>query len=470
MTSPTITGLTTAANAIYSSCVTTSAEVCLNENPSFNTTCGADDTTIFNAGLATGKSVVFFGCALISSDLIQTTPSQIIRGQGRAPYSITSAAGHGSTIYAASNSGFTHGLLYVNTSGLAGPVIKDLAIQVQQVDTATRSSLTNWVPLIYAQNVPAMKLTGVGEFAGIVCLDARGNDGQLILDDVLMSCLGTTSSGGGNILVDGAYDTVYQQNVHIWPAALTANQETIFFSSGTIGLSIGGVSGMLLSNWFADAGTPIALICSASSTNAGAGQSLFMSSFGLEPSTGAVGISSSAGTGCSYGNNPQVTLASGYASLASGTTSAINEVAGSWTLGSFFVFDGNSSSTPEISLTDTNGTTNFEWTGGSVYRNVGDRTQVSVGGAATVAEVAHVTSVTSTNAETFTTPVYQTTSSGVSLRLDYNYISPTVGVGSGTFVSIYADGNHVVNNNIAKGWTFTVPTGTTTGIYTPNVK
>lgn len=208
---------------------------------------GSGDATGINTALATSKTVHLVGAICqISSDLIFTTPGQIMYCEGRTITIIEAVA---------SAAGFTNGLLFFNT-GEPGPIIRDCGISFPlQVDTATRASLTNYPPAIFAQNTPRFKLERDRISIAMVGVDMRGNSGGSIIDDLEISCLSVC------IWVDGAQDTVRLNNIHNWPFSLTANQQTLAFTingacapqttsgtSGAIGLWSGRADDLKISN------------------------------------------------------------------------------------------------------------------------------------------------------------------------------------------------------------------------------
>jgi hypothetical protein len=174
---------------------------------------GSSDTSGINTAIATGKPVHLTGasCA-VSSDLTFTKPGQLLYCDGRTVTTINASA---------SAAGFTHGVLYFNT-GEPGPTIYGCGIGFpSQVNTGTRTSLTNYPPAIYARSTPRFRILRSRITVAMVGVDMRGNSGGALIDDLEISCLSVC------VWIDGSLDSVRISNMHNWPFGFTSAQLTL---------------------------------------------------------------------------------------------------------------------------------------------------------------------------------------------------------------------------------------------------
>jgi len=434
-----------------------------------NNTCATDATSTIQAALNTGNTVYLpRGCYLVSSDLTFTTKNQILYGDGPGCYStlsgVCTGGPFGTVIYAAATAGFTKGVLYFNIPGEEGPQIQNLGISVAQPDTATRGSLNNFVPEIYAQNQPRFRLFNLKMDNCITCVDMRGNSGGAYLNTLQMAGYGTTSTGGGILLIDGSLDTVRIDGLHIYNFDMTANQQTIFHAPATIGISSGRADDLEISNLLEICGTGINFFYGTGGPGGTSWQPGFtfgvINNSGFDTYNGIVAAGSGSGL-----TGPNISMSSSYFSLGSSTVQAIVASAGNFQLSSITVGQGNAGSNSAVALSDSTGSLNFSWDSGWFQNAGNDVTDISVSGDVnSVVLLNNIRFYKAINTN-YTLPAINI-ASGPRATLTNNSINDK-GTGSGTFINIAADAFHVVMGNSAPGWTLTFPTATY-GIYTCN--
>ena len=435
---------------------------------SADNTCGTDVTSTINAALATGETVYIpKGCYKVTSDLIFTTKNQILFGDGPGCYSVLSGictgGPFGTVLYANSNAGFTHGVLYFN-SGEQGPQIQNLGISLAQPDTATRASLNNFVPEIYAQNQPRFRLFNLKLDNCIICVDMRGNSGGAYLDTLQMAGYGTTSTGGGIVMIDGSLDTVRIDGLHIYNFDMTTNQQTIFHAPATVGISSGRMDDLEISNLLTICGTGINFFYGTggpggTSWQAGPTFGTIVNS-GFDTYNGIVAAGSGSGQ-----TGPTIAMSASYFSLGSASVQAIVATAGNFQLSSINIGQGNGGSNPPVVLSDATGSLNFSWDSGYMLNAGNDITNISVTGDANSVVLLNNLRFFKAQNTNYTLPSINI-ASGPRATLTNNSIIDK-GTGTGTFINVAADTYHVVMGNSAPGWTLTFPTATY-GIYTCN--
>ena len=186
-----------------------------------------DDTAAIQAALATGKSVYIpTGTYRLSNALSCTTPGQIIYGDGRTR-----------TVLYVDNISYSFNLaasgVIVFNSGEPGPTLKDFGISFEQPDTATRGSLVNYPPAIYARSTPRFQIINCRITRAMTGIDMLGNSGGATIDGLEMSAFNF------GVLIDGSLDTVRVQSLQYWPFGLSGNQSSIFFDASNVGIRCG---------------------------------------------------------------------------------------------------------------------------------------------------------------------------------------------------------------------------------------
>lgn len=440
---------------------------------SADNTCGTDVTSTINAALATGETVYIpKGCYKVTSDLIFTTKNQILFGDGPGCYSVLSGictgGPFGTVLYANSNAGFTHGVLYFN-SGEEGPQVKNIGISLAQPDTATRGSLTAWVPAIYARNQSRFILDTLKIDGCIVCVDMQGNAGGAYLHQLQLGGYGTTSTGGGIIMIDGSLDTVRITDTHIWDFDMTSNQQSIFINAATVGINSGRMDDLKLSNLLAISGTGINFFWGTGGPGG--------TSWATGPTFGTISGSSfdsyngivASGSGPTLNTGPNIAISSTYFSLGTSAVQAMNITAGNFQLASVNMQQGFSGSTPAVLISDTTGTTKFNWASGYFLNAGNDVTDISVqaysGDSGTTVNLSNIIFYKAPNIA-YSRPVIDV-AAGPRVTLQGLFISDK-GTGAGTFINVPSDTFHVITGNSAPGWTLNFPASQVYGIYTCN--
>lgn len=190
-----------------------------------------DDTVAIQAALASGASVYLpTGNYLITDSLNFTTAGQTFHGDGRTD----------SVIKVKNTFNMSATGVFVFTSGEPGPQLQDIGISFNQPDTAVRASLTVYPVTILAVDCPRFQITNCRITNATNGIDMTGNSGGAYINILEMSAYGT------GIKIDGSLDTIRINQFHFWPFDLTANQESIFFTSPTKAFDIGRVDGLFI--------------------------------------------------------------------------------------------------------------------------------------------------------------------------------------------------------------------------------
>ena len=126
-----------------------------------------------------------------------------------------------------------------------GCTIDGLEISFDQPDTSSRQDLISYPAGIKIVDAPRTRLSHLRITGARVAVDAEGNTGGLLLDDVEVSAFDTALS------LDGALDTVRINNLHLWPFGLTRKQQAIMQDSETTGIRSGRVDGLLVNGFVA---------------------------------------------------------------------------------------------------------------------------------------------------------------------------------------------------------------------------
>ena len=123
--------------------------------------------------------------------------------------------------------------------------LHDFTIDFNQTDTATKGSLALTKPAIYADAEPRIKISRLRIQRAYDGIDlSTGNSGGTTIDDLEMSALNV------GISIDGALDTIKINKFHFYPFALTANQQSIFYSD-TTAIFADRVDGLMINDFFA---------------------------------------------------------------------------------------------------------------------------------------------------------------------------------------------------------------------------
>lgn len=414
----------------------------------------SDSTTAINTAIASGTTVYIpKGTYKVTSDLICATNGQIIFGDG-----VNDTGTGGTIITVSSNSGFSKGVFQF-TCGEQGPQLRDFVIQFTQPDTATRASLTDYVPAIYAQNTPRFTLRDLGIYQAIVAIDMRGNSGGASILSCQVSGYGTTSTGGGLILIDGSLDTIRIENLHIYPFTTTSNQQEIFYASGTVGINSGRADDLKLIGCLFECGLGCNFYYGSFTSNAGSTfGSITACNFDSYNGIVAAGDSSGDDTG------PILAITSTDFTIAVSGTEAIVLTGGHITMSGCFVENGHASATITVNNT-TAGRTDFIWTGGWCINNAEDATDIAVTGNASCDVILQGIKFYRYPNVSFSNPTISIASGPRATIVGCTTLDK--GTGTGTFIDVAADGFHNIQGNTCPNWTNTFPTASV-GIYANN--
>ena len=185
----------------------------------FNGSTGTDNTTAFRKAIATGLPVyvpgVLTGLQYLVSDILTLANTQVMYGDGVV-----------SSVIAVS-SGFNLSALGVVRLGSSetGGALTNIGFSAVQPDTSSFGSLTQYPPAIYAQGVPGARVFNTRISRFITGIDARGNSGHMLMQNIEGSCFGRL------IWIDGAQDEIVIEGMNAYPFGLSANQQIVFASS-----------------------------------------------------------------------------------------------------------------------------------------------------------------------------------------------------------------------------------------------
>lgn len=219
-----------------------------------------DDRAAIQAAIDTQLRVyVPKGTYRLGSALGCYYPGQIIYGDGR-----------NNSVFLVDDLNYDFNLadtgVLVFTPGEPGPTLRDLGIEFIQPVTSNRGSLINYPPAIYAQAVPRFTIQNCRITQGMTGIDMRLNSGGATIDGMEMSCYNY------GVRIDGALDTVRIQRLQYWPFEIagTAN-ESIFFDSTNRGIESGRCDDLKITSClFINGGIQVDLISTASGTTFGA--------------------------------------------------------------------------------------------------------------------------------------------------------------------------------------------------------
>jgi Pectate lyase superfamily protein len=208
-----------------------------------------DDAPPFRAAIATGKTVRAPAASyVINSAVTMTTPGQILMGDGRVR-----------TVLLISTTFSGTGVIMFQ-SGEEGPQVRDLGIEFTQPDTSTRSALATYPPAILATNQPRFSLERVRIARATTCVSMGGNSGGASIFECEFSAFSQ------HVFIDGSVDTIRITNTHFWPFDLTANQQTIYYDIGTVGIESGRCDDLILTGCLWLCGLQLSFITSAAGT------------------------------------------------------------------------------------------------------------------------------------------------------------------------------------------------------------
>lgn len=182
-----------------------------------------DDTSAFEAALATGRSVdAGAGRFRLTRGLVVGS-GQVLQGAGARSCALL--VDHE---FSSSSAGVIE---------LKGPEpggeLRDIAIRFAQPDVADRARLLPYPSAISARAVPRFKLSRLRIERARIALDMRGNSGGATIDDLEISAFDKA------IWIDGALDSVKISKLHVWPFGLTKAQRSVYNDGAAEGIRSG---------------------------------------------------------------------------------------------------------------------------------------------------------------------------------------------------------------------------------------
>ncbi|WP_186200805.1 glycosyl hydrolase family 28-related protein [Burkholderia gladioli] len=393
----------------------------------YGATCtgAGNDTAAIQAAVATGKEVTLPpGTCVVTDAITLATQGQIVRGSGRKRTIISVPATFNMSalgVFVAPNTG-------PSSSNAEGPQFRDFKITFAQPDVAVRANLTTYPPALYLQNSPRFTVANLQISEATTGIDMRGDSGGAHIDNVEMSAYGI------GINIDGSTDSVRITNFHFWPFDLTTNQYTVWNDGTQTALQSGRCDDLHVTDLLVYA-SKVKFIQTSSGNTFGVVSGMDLDTYGgLIMQAGSLSISSS------------------IFSVIRADQQALLMTGGLLTCSSCVFYGGVALTNP---LVQVSGAGTYLQIGQSRLQITGDMQALSASssGLATV--------VLSGNQ--FMTPANPTMSNAV-VRLGTGSRGTLVGnritdlgTGSGTFISVAADDQHIIANNASAGWAMALP-------------
>lgn len=385
-----------------------------------------NDTAAFVAAIATGRPIYVPAANYLVRDILTLANGQVMFGDDRT----TSILKVDSTFNMAAL-----GVVRLGT-GEPGAAIYDVGVSFTQADQSVRANVTAYPPAFYCQNAPRFTLDRVRISGGYDGIDARGNCGGARLGLVEVGALRF------GLRIGGSSDFFHIDSYHFWPFGIssTTNLMPNVYSDGvTTALELDQCDGVDFNRI---------------STYLGRIQILATSPFG---NINTIQLD---------GNGARIDMASGNLTIGSvyktsnlATDYLMNMTGGFATISSVSNVVPSSSTTSQVLVS-----------GGELAISAGMVRLLAVAAAAFEVTSGSLTvgTVRFTNLinQVRTVPVVKQSGAG---RLTISSCSvDQKGTGSGTFVQIGSDGYHSVTANQQGGWTNSIPSSGSLGIYGPN--
>ncbi|MCF3934450.1 DUF2793 domain-containing protein [Acuticoccus sp. M5D2P5] len=389
-----------------------------------------DDTAAINAALASGRTVEFDRGVFYVTDALRTgTSHQRMYGDGRGRTTIKVTPTFNMSALGVFQ--FDHSFVF----------LEDLEVDFDQSPASSRATLVQYPPAVYMVNRTRCRLSRLRFIEAYDGVLASGNTGGALFEDV------ESGSFNEGFHIDGALDSVELRNCRVWPYNFAGNPtlDAIYEDGQTIAFRIGRCDDFKMSNC-----TPfqsrILLEESAS------GHRPFGTINGLALDGSYSRIEMSAG---------DMAITSLYATTSVGNDRFINQTGGTLVISDFSFRVGEYSNVPMVQVSGIgtkcqiqNGTCEF---GGSVGA---DGFRVS-DGQMSVSSVRF--SLNPTVARTGSC-IRQVGGELLAIGNSVNGIT----TGSGSFIRVQTNGNHVIMGNDSNGWAYDFPVSKSAGIYGPN--
>ncbi|MEK6420035.1 MAG: glycosyl hydrolase family 28-related protein [Burkholderia gladioli] len=398
-----------------------------------------NDTAAIQAAVATGKEVTLPpGTCVVTDGITLATQGQIVRGSGRKRTIISvpstfnmSALG----VFIAPNTG-------PSSSNAEGPQFRDFKITFAQPDVSVRANLTTYPPALYLQNSPRFTVANIQISQATNGIDMRGDSGGALIDNLEMSAYGI------GINIDGATDSVRITNFHFWPFDLTTNQYTVWNDGMQTALQSGRCDDLHVTDLLAYA-SKVKFIQTASGNTFGVITGMDLDTYG--------GLIVQAGS---------LTMSSSIFSVIRADQQALVMTGGLLSCSSCVFYGGVALTNP---LVQVSGAGTYLQIGQSRIQFTGDMQSVSASSSGLATVVLTGNQFLAPANPTMTNAVVRL-GTGSRGTLVGNRITD-LGTGSGTFISVAADEQHVIANNASAGWAMALPTTTanTTALNNSNV-
>lgn len=385
-----------------------------------------DDTAAFQAAISSGASV-FLPKAPVSyymqaGGINCVAPGQMIFGAGK-DVSIIS-------LNASSNLSAQGLFISTTPGGGSGPQFSNFQVNYEQPDTSSRLSLTTYPVTFYSQATQRATWTNIKVKHASYVIDFRNNPGG----NNVVGCEFSWYNIGINI--EGSVDSIKILHCHFWPFGMTNNQMSIFFDASTVGIMSGRMDNLIIDSCLFICGTQLNCYQGATGPTFGTiSNTDFDTCNGIVMSAGSLDLSS-----CFF----SVGISTSYQSIKM-TAGSINATSCRFTVG----------------LTPANAQVSIQ-SGGAVF-NISN-SYFNLGGADFSAIAMDVNTTVSVSGCYFNRASNVTFGAATITQLGgdltVNGCRTTVkGSGSGTFVAVAVDGQHVITGNNFHGWGVGLPGG-----------
>lgn len=394
-----------------------------------------DDTSAIQAAVNTGFTInISSGTCIVTNAITIATQGQMIVGQGRQRTIIQIPA----TFNLAAAG------VFVATPGQEGPTFRDLQVAFVQPDTTVRANLVAYPPAFLMRSASRFRIQHVRIVEAITGIDLAGgtNSGGATMEDVEMSAFTL------GITVDGALDSVRIDQLHFWPFNLTTNQTSIFNDGTAVAVLSGRADDLHITNGlFIASGGAVKLIQTASGNTFGTIVGSDFDTFGgLIVQAGQISVSD-----CFFSIST-----TGFTTLVTG---------GSVMISSSQFQAAGIPATPLLQITGLPGA--YLSISTSIFRTSGDETIISddaSSGANTLILTGNMF-IAPANGAALVNPLINIGAGG-RLTATGNRTADR-GAGSGSFITVAADGFHNIIGNSGPGWTYSHPTFTQ-GVFANN--
>lgn len=389
----------------------------------------ADDTAALQRAFLSGRNVfIESGIYYVTDAIPSGGPNQRIVGEGRGNAVLR--------VDAAFNMSAA-GVIRLDHDYTA---LREFTINFDQTGVTSRAALRQYPPAVYMVNETRCRLTGLRFQAAWDGILATGNCGGAIFDDI--EC-GSFNVG---IRLGGSLDTVELRNCRIWPYEFAADTAllNIFSDGNNVGFRIGRVDDLKMVN------------CTPFRT-----RMIFEASDGFKPFGTVTGLALDGSQSSIDFQDGEITFSSLYATTNDPNDTFITQTGGVMAISDFSFKVSSGSNAPLV------------W----------------VNNVAAVCLIQNGNAVLGPNpaVEGFRVSAGKLTVSSVNFGVDPagvrtgpcirqiggqliafgNSVNGNT-TGSGPFIRVQTDGNHVIVGNDSNGWGFELPAGQSAGLYGPN--